>query len=158
MFMRQAAGSHMGSDNFVKALTVGALLAFVAGLLAHRVGYDRDRSFYAVVLTVIAALYPLFAVTSGGQKLVPEVMFFAVFSALAAIGFLNSLWIVAVGLFLHGVFDFARHAYLPAPGAPEWWPAFCGAYDVVAAVGLALLLFAKPDQARRGREENELAR
>jgi hypothetical protein len=86
MFMRQAAGSHMGSDNFVKALTVGALLAFVAGLLAHRVGYDRDRSFYAVVLTVIAALYPLFAVTSGGQKLVPEVMFFAVFSALAAIG------------------------------------------------------------------------
>jgi hypothetical protein len=59
---------------------------------------------------------------------------------LAAIGFRTSLWIVAGGLALHGAFDFVRHSFLTAPGAPEWWPAFCGAYDVVAALGLATLL------------------
>jgi hypothetical protein len=26
------------------------------------------------------------------------------------------------------------------PGVPPWWPAFCGAYDVAAAVYLAWLL------------------
>ena len=26
------------------------------------------------------------------------------------------------------------------PGVPVWWPAFCGAYDVVAAAYLAFLL------------------
>ena len=144
----------MGGDTFMLALTVGALLAFVVGLVAHLVGYDRDRSFYAVVLTVVGAFYPLFAVMAATQKLLPEVIIFAVFAALGAAGFRASLWIVAFGLFLHGVFDLVRHAYLPAPGAPEWWPAFCGAYDVVAAAGLALLLIAKRDppgraQARR---------
>jgi hypothetical protein len=130
------------------ALGVGVLLAVVVALFAHAVGYDRDRSFYAVVLTVVGSLYPLFAVMAGAHKLIPEVAFFAVFAALAAGGFLTSLWIVAVGLLLHGVFDFIRHAYVAAPGAPEWWPAFCGAYDVVAAAGLAVLLVAKRDAAR----------
>lgn len=125
------------------ALGVGAFLAAAIALFAHFVGYDRDRSFYAVVLTVVGALYPLFAVMAGAQRLIPEVAFFAVFAAIAATGFRRSLWIVAGGLFLHGVFDFVRHAYLVAPGAPKWWPAFCGAYDVVAAIGLAMLLLAQ---------------
>jgi hypothetical protein len=122
------------------ALVVGALLASLVGLLAHLVGYDRDRSFYAVVLTVISALYPLFAVMDGARNLVPEVVFFALFAAMGASGFRTSLWVVAVGLLLHGLFDFVRHAHLPAHVAPAWWPAFCGAYDVVAAAGLAFLL------------------
>jgi hypothetical protein len=135
------------------ALAVGALLAALVGLFGHLVGYDRDRSFYAVVLTVVGSLYPLFAVMAGGHGLILEVGFFAAFAAAAAAGFVRSLWIVAIGLFLHGVFDFIRHAYLAAPGAPEWWPAFCGSYDVVAAVGLAALLL-----LRRGPAEHRSSR
>lgn len=130
----------MASGTSVVALGVGALLAMAVGLFAHLVGYDRDRSFYAVVLTVVGSLYPLFAVMAGAHRLIPEVGFFAVFAAIAATGFVTSLWIVAMGLLLHGVFDFVRHAYLVAPGAPDWWPAFCGAYDVLAAASLAMLL------------------
>ena len=122
------------------ALGVGALLALMVGLFAHWVGYDQDRSFYAVVLTVVGSLYVLFAVIAGGHDLIPEVVFFAVFAVLAVIGFRRSMWIVAAGLALDGVFDFVRHSFVNAPGAPEWWPAFCGAYDVVAALGLATLL------------------
>lgn len=122
------------------AIGVGTLLAAIVALFAHVIGYDRDRSFYAVVLTVVGALYPLFAVMAGGDALIPEIAFFALFASMAAAGFIRSPWIVAFGLLLHGVFDFVRDGYLKAPGAPEWWPAFCGAYDVVAALGLAVLL------------------
>ena len=119
-------------------------MAAMVGVFAHAVGYDRDRSFYAAVLTVVGAMYVLFAVMAGGsQYLVAEVAFFALFAALAAIGFRTSLWIVASGLALHGAFDFVRNSFLAAPGAPQWWPAFCGAYDVTAAAGLAILLLVK---------------
>jgi hypothetical protein len=123
------------------ALGVGAAVAAAVGVFAHAVGYDRDRAFYPVVLTVVGSLYVLFAVMAGGGlRLIPEVAFFVGFAALAAIGFRTTLWLVAAGLALHGVFDFVRHYFLAAPGAPEWWPAFCGSYDVVAAIGLAGLL------------------
>lgn len=122
-------------------LLVGATLAAGVGAFAHVVGYDRDRSFYAAVLTVVAAMYVLFAVMGGGQGLIMEIAFFGLFAAMAATGFRTSLWLVAAGLALHGVFDFVRHDYAPAPGAPQWWPAFCGAYDVVAAAVLAWLIY-----------------
>ena len=138
----------MASDACVMALGVGAVLAATVGLLGHVVGYDLDKSFYAVILTVVGALYPLFAVIAGGHQLAPELAFFALFAGLAAAGFRSSLWIVALGLLMHGVFDFVRAAYLAAPGAPEWWPAFCGAYDVVAAAGLALLIVIKGPPGR----------
>lgn len=122
------------------ALIVGTLAATAVGMFAHAVGYDRDRAFYSTVLTVVGMLYVLFAVMAGGLGLVPEVAFFAAFAALAAVGFRWSMWIVAAGLALHGLFDFIRYSVLIAPGAPPWWPAFCGSYDVVAALGLVLLL------------------
>jgi hypothetical protein len=122
------------------ALIVGSLAAASVGVFAHVVGYDRDRAFYATVLTVVGMLYVLFAVMAGGEGLLPEVGFFAVFAALAAVGFRWSMWVVVAGLALHGLFDFVRYSVLIAPGAPSWWPAFCGSYDVVAALGLAALL------------------
>ena len=126
------------------AALIGIALAVGVGLFAHGVGFDRDRSFYAVVLIVVGSLYVLFAIMAGGGRhLIPEIAFFGVFAALAAIGFRTSLWVVAAGLALHGAFDFFRHSSLAAPGAPKWWPAFCGAYDVVAALGLAILLVAE---------------
>lgn len=122
-------------------LIVGSLFAAAVGLFAHVVGYDRDKSFYSAVLTVVGSFYVLFAMMAGGgHDLIPEVAFFGVFAALAAIGFRTTLWIVAAGLALHGAFDLVRHSFFAAPGAPEWWPAFCGAYDVVAALGLAAVL------------------
>ena len=125
------------------SLVVGALLAAAVGLFAHAVGYDRDRAFYATVLTVVGLLYVLFAAMAGGRGLVLEIAFFVLFAALAAVGFRSTLWIVAAGLSLHGLFDLIRSTFLAAPGAPTWWPAFCGSYDVVAALGLATLLIAR---------------
>lgn len=146
----QPASVLMEASVSTTALGVGAGLAAGVGVFAHVIGYDRDRSFYAAVLTVVGALYVLYAVIAGGSdSLMPELAFFAIFAAMAATGFRTSLWVVVAGLALHGVFDLVRFTFLPAPGAPEWWPAFCGSYDVVAALGLATLLVFDRSRAAR---------
>lgn len=120
---------------------IGIVLAAAVAISARIVGFDRDRAFYPTVLIVVGSFYVLFAVMAGGGPgLVTELLGFAVFAGLAVWGFRTSLWIVAAGLAAHGVFDFVRHNSFPGPGAPEWWPGFCGGYDVAAAIALAAIL------------------
>ena len=123
------------------ALLVGALLAVAVSLFAAGVGLDRDRAFYPTVTIVVASLYALFAVMGASTPvLLNELMAGAVFVVAAVYGFRSSLWIVAVALAAHGVFDFVHGRLIANPGVPTWWPAFCGAYDVTAGVAMAWLL------------------
>jgi hypothetical protein len=131
------------------ALLVGTLLAVAVSLFAAGVGLDRDRAFYPTVTIVIAALYALFAVMGASPPvLLRELMAGAVFVVAAVYGFRSSLWIVAVALAAHGVFDFVHGRLIANPGVPTWWPAFCGTYDVTAGVALAWLLGAGRIRAR----------
>jgi hypothetical protein len=123
------------------ALMVGALLAIAVGLLATTSGLDRDRAFYPTVAIVVASLYSLFAVLGGSTRaLVLESLVGAAFIVVAVLGFRSSLWLAAVALAGHGVFDLIHGALISNPGVPAWWPAFCGAYDIVAGAYLAWLL------------------
>jgi hypothetical protein len=123
------------------ALLIGVLLALAVGLFATGVGLDRDRAFYPVVTIVIAFLYAIFAVMGEStDALVRELLAGAVFVGLAVIGFRWSLWVVVVALAGHGIFDFIHAGLISNPGVPQWWPEFCGAYDVTAAAYLAWLL------------------
>ena len=123
-------------------LLVGAVLALAVGLFTSGWGMDRDRALYPVFMMVIAALYVLFATIGGAstQVLVVEILIGALFIAAAVLGFRVSLWVVAVALAAHGLFDLVHGRVLSNPGVPLWWPAFCSAYDIVAAVYLAWLL------------------
>jgi len=123
------------------ALIVGTLLAAAAAVFARIVGLDRDRAFYPTVMIVIAALYSLFAVMGGSTTaLLGEMAAGAVFVVAATYGFRSSLWIVAVALAAHGLFDFVHGRLIANPGVPVFWPAFCGGYDVVAGTVMAWLL------------------
>jgi hypothetical protein len=122
-------------------ILVGAVLAIVVGLFATGIGLDRDRAFYPVVMIVIASYYVLFAAMSGSHEaLILESLAGAIFVAMAVAGFRRSLWLAAVALAAHGVFDLVHGAVITNPGVPDWWPAFCLAYDVAAAGFLAVLL------------------
>jgi hypothetical protein len=122
-------------------LLIGVGLALVISLLAHLVGFDRERGFYPVVMIIIASYYGLFAVMGGSaEALIPEGVAMTAFTLAAVFGFRKNLWIVAVALAGHGVFDFFHAGLIDNPGVPIWWPTFCGAYDIVAAVYLAFLL------------------
>jgi hypothetical protein len=119
----------------------GIGLAVTAGLSARLIGFDRDRAFYPVVLTVIASYYVLFAVMAGdGADLLVDLATFALFAALAAAGFRTSLWVVVAGLAMHGLFDLTRGLLPGGEGVPAWWPSFCLAYDLSAALGLSAIL------------------
>ena len=121
---------------------IGVTAAVGVGLFGTMIGFDKERSFYPVVLIVIAALYLLFAVMAKSiDSLVAEAIPALVFVAMAALGFRKTPWLVVAGLALHGVFDFFHHAVIANPGVPVWWPGWCLAYDVVAAAYLAALIF-----------------
>jgi len=123
------------------AYLIGIVLALGVGLFATGVGLDRDRAFYPTVMIVIALTYALFAVIGGSlEVLAVESIAIVAFVALSIAGFKRSLWLVVAALAAHGVFDFFHGHLIVNPGVPEWWPRFCGAYDVVAAAYLAALL------------------
>jgi hypothetical protein len=121
--------------------TVGIVLAFGVAVFARATGLDRDRAFYATVAMVVASYYVLFAALGGStQGLVAESSIMAAFAAVVVMGFKRNLWLVVVALAAHGVLDVFHGRVLANPGVPDAWPAFCMAYDVVAAGFLAWLL------------------
>lgn len=122
-------------------IAIGAMLAFVVGVFATMVGFDRERAFYATVLLVVASLYVLFAAMGGStHALIVECVPMLAFIALAAVGFRTSQWLVVAGLLGHGIFDMAHRQLISNPGVPQWWAGFCASYDIIAAAYLAVLL------------------
>ena len=120
---------------------IGIVLSAGVALFARQVGLDRDRAFYPTVMIVIALYYVLFAVMSGSvQTVVIESVVMTLFAAAAVAGFKSSAWIVVVALAGHGVFDVIHGYFIENAGVPAWWPAWCFAYDVGAAVILAWLI------------------
>ncbi|MGE3150155.1 MAG: hypothetical protein AB7K04_13905 [Pseudorhodoplanes sp.] len=120
---------------------IGILLASAIVALGRIAGLDRDRAYYPVALIIIGSYYVLFAIMVGDRAaLVGELIFAGFFATIAVVGFRISLWIVAIGMAMHGVFDFTRDLFLPGSGVPPWWPAFCGSIDIALAFALAALL------------------
>jgi hypothetical protein len=113
--------------------SIGIVLALVVAGFAATSGFDRDRAFYPTLLVVIALYYVLFAAMSGSLRAVlVESAVMTGFAAVAVLGFKGQLWIVAMGLAAHGVFDAMHGSLITNPGVPAWWPAFCLAFDVTA--------------------------
>jgi hypothetical protein len=130
-------------------LVVGVLLAGGVGVLGRVAGLDRDRALYPTATIVIASYYALFAVMGGTPRaLVLESLVAGAFLVAAVAGFRRSLWITAIAVSLHGVFDFGHGALISNAGVPAWWPWFCGAYDVTAGGVLAWLLASGRVRAR----------
>lgn len=122
-------------------LLIGAGLGLAVGALGALVGFDRGRSYYAVILIVIATYYGLFAIMAGAPgALVPEALVLGGFLLAAVIGFRANLWLVVVGLLAHGGLDLIHGHIIDNPGVPAWWPGFCLACDVALAACLALRL------------------
>ena len=120
---------------------VGVVLSVVVALFARTVGLDRDRAFYPTVMIVIALYYVLFAAMSGSlETVLLESIVMMAFTTAAVVGFKSSLWIVVGALAGHGVFDALHDEVIENSGVPVWWPAFCLAYDLGAAAGLAWLV------------------
>jgi hypothetical protein len=123
---------------------IGLLLAIAVVAFSALIGLDRERSFYVTTLIVVASYYVLFAVMGGSSHtLIVEILAASVFCVLAAFGFKGNLWLVAVALIGHGIFDFVRRGLIENPGVPRWWPSFCMVFDVVFGGWLVVRLLQK---------------
>ena len=130
---------------------VAVVLALLIVAVTRLAGMDRDRALYPVALIVIGSYYALFAAMGGSTpSIVTETIGATVFLVIAVIGFRINLWIVALAIAGHGLFDFFVHPYLVTnPGMPVWWPAFCGTIDIALAILFAILLERGVIRARR---------
>jgi hypothetical protein len=134
-----------------RGFAIGIALALGLSLFARVVGFDRDRAYYLTVLVVIASYYLLFAVMGESMHaLIIEAAAMSAFTVAAVIGFKRNLWLVVVGLAAHGVLDLLHAHLVTNPGVPDWWPAFCLAFDVGAAVCLACLSLNAPSDSVKG--------
>ncbi len=121
------------------AYLIGLVLALGIFGFGRWTGLDRERAFYATLAVVVASYYVLFAVIGGStHSLVVESIAMLAFVVVAVMGFKLNPWLVVAALAGHGLFDAVHDLLVTNPGVPEWWPAFCGTFDVVVAVLLAL--------------------
>src|SRR6266481_1088100 len=120
---------------------VGIVLSIGVALFAKWVGFDRDRAFYPAVLIVIASYYVLFAAMIGSvETVLLESIVMTLFVIAAVAGFKGTPWIIVGALAAHGVQDALHGHIVTNAGVLAWWPAWCLAYDVGAAVALAWFL------------------
>jgi len=111
---------------------VGLFLSLAVAGLAIFMGFDRERGFHPTVAIVIASYYVLFAVMAApGRTLVIEIAAASGFLLLATIGYKRSLWLVAIAIVGHGVFDIVHPLLIENRGVPPWWPSFCLVFDVI---------------------------
>ncbi len=123
---------------------IGLLLAVAVAGFAAVAGFDRERSFYATVLVVVATYYILFAAMGASRgTLFLEILVVIGFAAAAAVGYRKSAWVLAAGLVGHGVFDFFHHLLIDNPGVPRWWPGFCLGFDAAFGALLAMRLVSR---------------
>jgi hypothetical protein len=124
---------------------IGLTLAVAVALFGTVVGLARERSFYATVLIVVGSYYVLFAAMGASSRtLLAEIIVAGIFLLFAVLGFKGNLWLLAVGLVGHGIFDSVHHYLIDNPGVPRWWPGFCLAFDAAFGVLLGLRLIRQP--------------
>jgi len=126
-------------------LAFGVVLGILAVGAAMAVGMHRDRATAPVTLIAIATFYIVFAVEAGAG-LVTQTIIASGFVLAALIAFRTTLWIAAVGLALHGIYDLFAHV-VDAP-APGWWPGFCLGIDLVFAAAITMWILTGSLQSR----------
>jgi hypothetical protein len=113
-------------------IAVGFGVAGAVAWGARVLQFDRDRSFYSIVLIVIASIYILFAALTEQRRIVViETAFAAIFIMCALVASRGPTRLVGAALAAHALFDVAHPILVSNPGVPEWWPAFCATVDVV---------------------------
>src|SRR4051812_49252143 len=88
------------------AVFVGMALAGAVWAGASLVGFNRDRSFYPLVVIVTASYYILFALLGGSAPaLWSEIGVTLVFMTAAVAGYRTSNWVAVAALLGHALFD-----------------------------------------------------
>ena len=122
------------TSSIIWGLVLGAITGFGAAIT----GLERSRLFYPLILVAIALFYVAFATTTGDMAAITDEAGIALLFVMVAVaGYRWGPLFVAFGAVAHGLFDLVHTESTGQHGAPDWWPAFCGAYDIMIAIAIA---------------------
>ena len=97
-------------------------------------------TIHALTITLIAAVYIGFAVSDGRPKVIAvETCVAASFLLFAAIGIVETAWILVVAYFAHGAKDLWQHRTHFVANT-RWWPPFCASVDFLVSAVLAVMI------------------
>jgi len=123
---------------------IGLSVVTLAGARALKLD---TRTLTTMLAMLVATYYVLFAVLGGsGRAVIVESAIALVFIAFAALGSRYSMALVVAVLGAHGALDAVHGSLVTDPGVPGWWPYFCGAFDVAAALILVAAGVARRQQ------------
>lgn len=107
--------------------------------------FGRDVSILAaaILLAMIASIYVGFAIIDGRSSAIAIEATGALAFALAALGgVLVTPWFLVAALAGHALWDMLHHRPGRLAATPGWYVPYCAVYDLIAALGLAVLWYA----------------
>ncbi|MEO5775649.1 MAG: DUF6010 family protein [Flavobacterium sp.] len=88
----------------------------------------------ATILVAIGFIYVGFALKEDSTgEIVLEVIAALVFYFIAVIGFVKNPKLIAIGILLHGIWDFIHHL-TDATVNPTYWPVYCLTIDAIWSI------------------------
>lgn len=124
--------------------TLAGLAAAIGIIGVYRITarWFSTRLFAATVLVAIAFIYVGFSLKQNPPELIVlEIAMALGFYFMALIGYVRRPSLIAIGIILHGVWDFFHHSGLLIPtDIPVYWPVFCAIIDVIDGVYFWVLL------------------
>ncbi|GAA4869015.1 hypothetical protein [Luteimonas vadosa] len=120
------------------------VVAVVVVLQFRSKGLEHTRCAYPLLLATFPVYYWIFAVyASDYTALVREFIAGGAFLAIAYAAYrlrsFATLLLLALGYVAHSAYDFYHDAFFVNPGAPTWWPEFCGSVDFLVGCYVAYL-------------------
>ncbi len=119
----------------------GIVLASLTASAANLLSQQGRKLFYPMVLVAVGVGYIVFTLVIN-QKVEYgwELILAFLFTLLAVFCYYRSLWLIVVGLMLHGLYELVHIDFFNLEVNPLWWPAFSYAYDMTLALWLVWYL------------------
>ncbi|MBV6625877.1 MAG: hypothetical protein KI793_23595 [Rivularia sp. (in: Bacteria)] len=117
-------------------LAVGVILAgltiLVGEALPFTLPFKNYRKFYATALIIAALVYVYFSsLSQNGTWILTEIIGVIIFSIIALLGVKYSFWFLAIGWFIHPIWDLLIDNHSLTIFVPRWYPIICIGYDIV---------------------------
>ena len=117
-------------------------LAALTCFAGYALPFYKAMDFYGILLAMIAGVYIGFAIYDGrrGQLLIEGGVALA-FCALVLLGMWKWPILIAVGYFLHGVWDLLHHPFKLGARVKSWYPPACVIYDWLVGAFIYIHMF-----------------
>lgn len=119
-------------------LIIGIVLAGVSILLIQVFPSGIHQKIYGIALVIAASIYVIFSFLSNNINWVfIELSGVILFGVIALLGVKFSPWFLAIGWFVHPVWDLLIDNHTSSIFVPYWYPTICIGYDLTIALYIA---------------------